>query len=470
MELLKMKDKLYETRALPHAATPRRRTRLPVTNPSAVLPFLVAVLCCAAFHAPPARGQAKPNIAGDVETKKKASERATPKPAATKPAPEARTNSRRRPYPAPRTTPAAVSVPPLEVTFYTGLADADVYLNTGPSMQKLGRSGSDGRLLTRVPRGVHTVTASRPGSPVQRKQIDVRPGSTTFVFNLSGATQSPFDPNAAAVLTAEDVFRRYLDPKQTDGVTAAEWQLAQAETAAAFAANPLDPQVEAQALFARGQLAFLRRDYQHAILDFNSSALRLPASALAYYGLGNAYLAAGKLGEAARAFQHATELSPQLAMAYKGWGDVLARQNKNREALRYYERARVLGYTSSDTRQVAARILLKERRWSEALKELLEVSKATPTAEVFVGIGDAYVGLGQPLSAAPAYRRALELDPKSAAAHYKFGELAYTQREYAAAVESLERALALDPAGALIDRGRARDMASKAAAKARSAR
>ncbi|HEX8292825.1 MAG TPA: tetratricopeptide repeat protein, partial [Pyrinomonadaceae bacterium] len=82
-------------------------------------------------------------------------------------------------------------------------------------------------------------------------------------------------------------------------------------------------------------------------------------------------------------------------------------------------------------------------------------------------IGDAYVGLGQPLSAAPAYRRALELDPKSAPAHYRFGELAYAQREYAAAAESLERALALDPAGALIDRGRARELASKAASKAR---
>jgi superkiller protein 3 len=216
-------------------------------------------------------------------------------------------------------------------------------------------------------------------------------------------------------------------------------------------------------------LAFLRRDYQRAVVDFNTAALKLPSSALAYYGLGNAYLGNNQLGEAARAFQRAAELGPQLAIVYKGWGDVLARQNKNREALRYYERARVLGYTSTATRQVAARILLKERRWAQALKELSEVSKTSPSAEVFVGIGDAYVGLGQPLSAAPAYRRALELDPKSATAHFKFGELAYAQREYAAAVESLERALALDPAGALIDRGRARDTLGKAAAKARAA-
>jgi tetratricopeptide (TPR) repeat protein len=431
-------------------------------NPSKSRAVLLLLAACFAF--PCARAQTKPNIAGDVEGgKKKPSERATPKPAQ-----ERRTPPRRRTTAAPRPA-ATTNAPPaaLEVTFYAGLADADIYLNGSQmSMQKLGRSGADGRLVTRLPQGVHTVTASRPGSRIHRQQIDVRPGNTSFVFNLSGEPAPP----AGSPVTAAAVFKRYLDPKQTDGVTVAEWQLAQAETAAAFAANPLDPQIEAQALFARGQLALLRGEYQRAIVDFNTAALKLPSSALAYYGLGNAYLGYNQLAEAARAYQRAAELSPQLAMAYKGSGDVLARQNKHREALRYYERARVLGYTSTATKQVAARILLKERRWAQALRELLEVSKTTPTAEVFAGIGDAYVGLGQPLSAAPAYRRALELDPKSATAHFKFGELAYAQREYAAAVASIERALALDPAGALIDRRRAQDLLGKAAAKVRAAR
>ena len=462
-----MRNKLYQSDAPPPAATPRRRRRTRPLRATPSLPLLLtlAALCCATLPGARALGQSKPNIAGDVENKKKSTERTTPKPAN-----EGRPAPRRRAAPAtPRTAPAAAA--PLEVTFHTGLSDADVFVNAGQAgMQRLGRSGRDGRLVARMPRGTYTVTASRPDSRVERRQIDVRPGSTTFVLDLSGAPNSPFTPAGSTAASAGDVFRRYLDPKRTDGVTAAEWQLALTETAAAFAANPLDPQTEAQALFARGQVAFLRGDHPRAIADFNAAALRLPSSALAYYGLGNAYLGLGRLGEAARAYGHAAELSPQLAMAYKGSGDVSARQNKNREALRYYERARVLGYTSANTRQVAARILLKERRWSEALRELLEVSKTGPTAEVFVGIGDAYVGLGQPLSAAPAYRRALELDPKSAPAHYKFGELAYAQREYAAAAEAFERALALDPAGALIDRGRARDLANKAAARARGAR
>jgi tetratricopeptide (TPR) repeat protein len=454
-----MRDKSCESYTLPPAETPRRRARPHTLKLSATLPLLFA-LC--SLPLPAARAQTKPNIAGDVEDTKKAAPKGSNE---TRPAP------RRKRAPAPRPTPTPEAAAPLDVTFYTGLPDADVYLNQSPTaVHKLGRSGADGRLVTRLPRGLHTVTASRPGSRIERRQIDVRPGSTTFALNLSGpaaTSPAPVGSNVAAPVTAEEVFRRYLDPKQTDAVTAADWQLAQSETAAAFAANPLDPQVEAQALFARGQLAYLKRDFARAVIDFNTAALKLPTSALAFYGLGNAYLGLGRLNEAARAYQQATVISPQLAMAYKGWGDVLARQNKNREALRYYERARVLGYTSTATRQVAARILLKERRWADALRELLEVSKTEPTAEVFVRIGDAYVGLEQPLSAAPAYRRALELDPKSAEAHYKFGELAYAQREYAAAVESLERAIALDPAGALIDRGRARELADKAATRAR---
>ncbi|HEX8294224.1 MAG TPA: tetratricopeptide repeat protein, partial [Pyrinomonadaceae bacterium] len=317
-----MRVELFESHASTSAA--RQRPRIP-SGP--LLLLLLAALCCA-LPAGSARGQAKPNIAGDVESRKKTAE-----PPAKKPGTEARPSQRRRPPAAPRPpAPAVAAAPPLEVTFYTGLAEADVFLNQSPTaMYKLGRSGADGRLVARLPRGLHTVTASRPGSRIERRQIDVRPGSTSFVLNLSDAAPaSPVGSNVAAPVTAGDVFRRYLDPKRTDGVTAAEWQLAQSETAAAFAANPLDPQVEAQALFARGQLAYLRRDFARAVLDFNTAALKLPNSALAYYGLGNAYLGAGRLGEAARAYQQAAQISPQLAMAYKGWGDVLARQNKNR--------------------------------------------------------------------------------------------------------------------------------------------
>ena len=91
------------------------------------------------------------------------------------------------------------------------------------------------------------------------------------------------------------------------------------------------------------------------------------------------------------------------------------------------------------------------------------MAASRPTAEVYVDIGDCYVGLEQPLSASLSYRKATELDPKSALAHYRFGEVMHKLREYAAAMEAFERALALDLQGTIINRKRTREMADEAA-------
>ena len=242
------------------------------------------------------------------------------------------------------------------------------------------------------------------------------------------------------------------------------------QAAAAYAANPVEPQLQAQALFTEGQLAFLSRDYPTAARAFNHAALILPESPVAFYALGNAHFAAGQLGEAGRAYQRSIELNPQLALAHKGLGDVLARQGKHKEAVGYYERARALGYASSEVRLGVARALVKQRRWAQALREWQEISRTQPSAEAFMQIGDCFAGLDQPLSAAPAYRRAAELEPKSALAHYKLGTLVFGMREYREASEALERALALDPTGQTIDRGRARQLSNSAAEKLRKLR
>lgn len=356
----------------------------------------------------------------------------------------------------------------LNVTFMTGMAEAEIFVRANSGrLRSLGKTGANGRLTTKMPRGVYNITASRAGYQVQRQQIDVRPGRNTFILNLTGQPLAPgVNPNGTPS-SAEEIIKRFLNPKQTDSVTASDWQRVQSQTAVAFAHNPSDSRVKAQTLFAQGQLAYLRGDYPNALVAFNNSALALPTSGLAYYGLGNAYLATNQLAEATQAYQRAIELSGGMPMAYKGMGDALSRQGKSKEALTYYERARALGYSSTNASLSAARNLMKMKRWTEALKQFEEISKTQPSADVFINIGDCYVELEQPLSAAPAYRRAMQLDPRSALAHAKYGEVMLDSREYAAAMEALERALALDPSGYYINRARARKLANQAAEKMR---
>lgn len=369
----------------------------------------------------------------------------------------------------------------LGVLFLTGVPDAVVYIKlpTG-KMQSLGKTGVGGRLTTRLAPGIYDITATRQGYYIQRQRIEVRPGNTNFSFamreetaaNTSNATTSA--PVAAAAnvasnvvtnhppVSAEEVFRRFLDPQHTDGVSRNDWQQAYAQISASFAQQPDDQRVRAQVLFAQGQLAYLQGDYATALVAFNSSALAMPESALAFYGLGKAYLATNQFAEAVRGFRRAIELNDTLAMAYKGMADALNKQGKTGDALKYYERAAVLGYNPQEANLNAARGLMKMRRWKQALDELLKVAKTSPSAEVFIHIGDCYVNLNQPLSATPAFREALRLDAKSPLAHFKYGEIMFNLREYAAATDALEQALALDGQGSSFNHQRARDMVNKA--------
>ena len=367
-----------------------------------------------------------------------------------------------------RKSPTRRSPASQRITFITDGAGTQVLI----SGSLFGTTGSDGKLTMRLKHGTYKVTTRRNGQLSPPSTIVVAPGGPTVFYLKSNAAAPSAHVNvpapttaSAASASAEEIIGRYLDPRQTSGVTAADWQRVVSLSQTGLAQNPGNPQLKAQGLFAEGQVAFLRGDYLTALTSFNSAALTLPDSALAYYGLGNAYLATNQPAEAIRAYGRALQLNKELAMAHKGIGDALTKQGKTKEAFRSYERARNLGVASSSDALSTAQGFIGRRRWNEALRELNEVSKTRQTAEVYMLIGDCYLNLKQPYSAAQAYRRAMELDGKSALAYFKYGNTMYDLHEYQAALQALERSLALDPAGTAIKRERARNMVNNAAKK-----
>ncbi|HEY0173116.1 MAG TPA: tetratricopeptide repeat protein, partial [Pyrinomonadaceae bacterium] len=339
----------------------------------------------------------------------------------------------------------------------------------------------------RLPRGNYSVIASRPGYRIQRGRLEVRSGGPNdvtislampVVAKKEEEEQKPADPTpsptpeesagppADPLADADALIKRFLDVKETEGVRADDWKALRERTNAALEKDPANSQLKARVLAADGQVAFLAGDFASALVAFKQAALADPALALAHYGLGNAYLATNQPAEAFKAFGQAVKVNSELALAYRGMGDALTRQNKSKEAAQYYDRAKSFGQPlPADTGLAAARDLKKRKRWAQALKEFQDVAAARPTADVYVEMGDCYVGLEQPLSASQSYRKATEIDPRSALAHYKFGEVMQKLREHAAAMEALERALALDPQGTVINRKRAREMADDAADK-----
>jgi tetratricopeptide (TPR) repeat protein len=439
----------------------------------------LCVACVTARAASPATAvpqqTPKPNIAGEVE--KKANGEGDAKPSAT---PARGKGQPRQPKPAPS----------YEVTFKTDIPDAEIFVVAGSSSsaQSLGKTDSDGKLTKRLPRGTYNLLASRPGYRIQRQRVEVRSGGTNDVsFSLAmpvvarkedneekapeptpTPAEAPEPTPADPLADADALIKRYLDVKETESVKAEEWRPVRESLYAALDKDPSNAQLKARALAADGQLAYLTSDFASALVAFKQAALAAPDLAVAHYGLGNAYIATNQPAEAFKAYSKATSVNPELALAYRGMGDALAKQNKTKEAAVYYNRAKSFGQPlPADTGLAAARDLKKRKRWAQALKEFQDVAASRPTAEVYVEIGDCYVGLEQPLSASQSYRKAIELDTKSALAHYRFGEVMQKLREYAAAMEAFERALALDLQGTVINRKRAREMADDAADKLR---
>jgi tetratricopeptide (TPR) repeat protein len=432
-------------------------SRADLKIPGAPLALLFVCLC----FAPPsfAAQQQRPKIADEVENEKKT----LPKDVDSKPS---KVSPRgRRPAPSRRAAPAT-----LPVTLFAGASGVSIYLErTDGSAEKLGTTRDDGTLAVRLLRGTYNLLVARPDSRAVRRQIEVSPSRT--IFSLDPARgESAAQPAVAApapqpTVTAEDVFKRFLDPRQTEGVTLDDWRAALEQAAEAYSHNSEDPQTAAQAHFAYGQVAYLGGDYQTALNSFNNAALAVPNSALAFYGLGNAYLAGRRAPEAARAYQAALKIRPNMALALRGMGDALYSQGKSKESIDYYARALALGYDSNSLKLSMARSLNRERRWQEALDLSAGLSKSNPSAEVLLTLGDAYAGLRQNREAYGAYRQAAEMDSRSALAQYKLGDVSFQLRDYAAAREALERALALDPEGKSFDASRARDLLSKSAAK-----
>ncbi|HEV7903436.1 MAG TPA: tetratricopeptide repeat protein [Pyrinomonadaceae bacterium] len=428
---------------------------------------LLSVLLVAHVAAQP---QNKPKIADDAGKKSVATEKQE-KTNASKQGDATRTGNRRRQR----------SAPLLKVNFTTDLPDSDIFLSPpGGAMKKLGKTDAQGKLAAELARGSHSITVSHIGHRTERLEIDVRPGNTDFSFNVAlpapkaaevasknDETPAPVEDAAAkeeaAANAAEEVVKRYLDAQQTAGLTADDWKLVETHANTGLEKDPGNAHLKAQSLFAQGQLAYLRGDHASALVAFNKAVLSEPELVAAHYSLGNAYLATNQPAQAVKAYQRAAELNAELPLVQQKLGDAYTKQGKNKEANAAYARAKKLGPLPASSNLDSAVQLMKRKRWPAALKELLEIAKTQPTAQVYTFIGDCYDEMKQPLSASQAYHKATELDPQSAVGAYRYGEKMFELREFAAAMEALERSLALDQTGVTINRKRAREMANQAA-------
>lgn len=298
--------------------------------------------------------------------------------------------------------------------------------------------------------------------------------------------------------SSDQIIRRFTNYQQTSGVSERDWQSVINQTQN----NQNSPNARAQMLFARGEMAYRRADYSNALINFNGASQSLPTSALPYYGIGRVYLATKQSEQAENAFEKAIKLERGFALAYKGMGDALTAQGKSKKAQEYYSEAAKLGFAGRASGQSnppsnipnngssfannsqpaqpnvspnsvyeselrSARALTAGRKWAQSMTKLQNLMRSYPTADVYIAMGDNYMGTKKMLSAQQSYRKATELNPNSAMAFYKTGLVMYEMNEFQASSDALEKSLILDQQGTVINRQEARKIADEAGERVR---
>ena len=196
------------------------------------------------------------------------------------------------------------------------------------------------------------------------------------------------------------------------------------------------------AAYAYGQLG----DYERS-LTFSLRALELsPGNASAHYNLGVAYKQLDRLDEALEHLRRAAELMPTSLINRAGLADTLLAHGDYEEA-----EQEALAALELDNRNPKLYLLLADIKSTQndlpgTADYLARGARRAPSnLSIRQQYAELLMALRRYEEARPACRAWVRLDPDSARAHNGLGTCQFHLNQYAAAKESFQRALAIDP-------------------------
>ncbi len=259
-------------------------------------------------------------------------------------------------------------------------------------------------------------------------------------------TQAELEMAAAREMSAKvlQIFSDYLDPLKSDRVSIGEWQFASDAAVLGGFQNLSTQQIEAQRAFAAGQVAMANKDPKKAFDSFSLAIRSFPTSPLPYVGLGDAYAFSQQMDDARKSYEQAKLRGKHLAIIHRRLGDTYRLLKQRKEAIEAYSEAIRLGDTRYETKFFRARATIEADKPLAAIPMLEELLPENPRAEVYFSLGEAYEMLKRDVAALDNFRKAVDIDPKSAIAQYRLALVYYEQREYEKAVKGFDAAIELD--------------------------
>ena len=214
-------------------------------------------------------------------------------------------------------------------------------------------------------------------------------------------------------------------------------------------------------IIARANAARSASKTREAEEQYHLAAKIAPDDARAFAGLGNVYVDQGRFAEAVKAYQQAIKLKADYSAAYLPLAFSLARLNRYPESIDVYQQTLKFDQSSPEVFNNLSFAYNHTDRFQEAVDSSLHAIKLLgETGEAFKlgfqerneirsyaykNLGNAYNGMKRYDDAANALKKAAEIEPKNASAHFNLGLTLYNAGRYSEAIESYKEVIKLRP-------------------------
>jgi tetratricopeptide (TPR) repeat protein len=207
---------------------------------------------------------------------------------------------------------------------------------------------------------------------------------------------------------------------------------------------------EAEARFNVGLSHIREGRYDLAIETIKQAIKSDPKNAFFYKGLGTAYAAKQKWGDAISSYQKALELNPYYVDVRNDLGAAYILSGKRDEGKK--ELIHLFSEPTNPTPEITARNLgqayLEEKNFGEALNWFRTATQRQKQyAEAYVGSADALLGMGRLEDAIQALEVGLKEIPDDPLVNLAVGQVYFQAGRFSEARAKLESAVRLDPRG-----------------------
>jgi superkiller protein 3 len=195
---------------------------------------------------------------------------------------------------------------------------------------------------------------------------------------------------------------------------------------------PSTAEVSVEEHFQKGNEYIQAGQFDKAVVEFEAVLKVEPERVSALTNLGVAYYNVQRLDDAIAQYQKALEVGPDDADIHSNLAAAYVQKNDLTNALAEYQKAVTINPKLSQAHFGLAVVYLQQGQNDQALEELLSFqtyddgTDKIATAQANIYLGAVYLDKSEPEKALVEYQKALQIDPKLAAAHFGVG-LIYAQ-------------------------------------------